>query len=329
MKIIILQIIIIILLLLFLSLIYNLYKKIHMYKHISKFSLTLNEENESLSNKISSLFWNLINKLSNGLNRYPLINKLSLKYDKYILEINKDKISNIDYFTIKLLFIIFMICLSLVFIVFSVLPSSIFVIIIVSIIGYFLPDIFWSYLYIKKINRINNQVCLSIKYISVGLSNNLSIPNAIKYAIKNIDGEITDELEKILNDIRNNISLENAYLRFYKRSKLSDVLYIYNYLNIASKLNISIKETFKNLSQYLTNKQNKKDNYLKTIDIYNYIFMIVLIIPVIVYLFGVSINILYFSKLFTEKGLYLVGLLIVIYSVYIYIIKNLLEGSYE
>lgn len=73
----------------------------------------------------------------------------------------------------------------------------------------------------------------------------MSIDNAINYAINNLDGDITDELDKILKDLKHNISLEDAYYKFYKRSNIKEVLSIYQSLKIASLLNISYVDAYK------------------------------------------------------------------------------------
>ena len=75
-------------------------------RRISRFSLDIPKENTSLLTRIEDGFFKIIHNLSNGLSRYKFVNKISLKYDKYILEINRDKVTPTDYFTIKLVIVI-------------------------------------------------------------------------------------------------------------------------------------------------------------------------------------------------------------------------------
>ena len=220
----------------------NTLKKVH---RISKFSLDIPKDNTSILTNITNGFFKIIHNLSCGLSHYGFVNKLSLKYDKYILEINRDRTSPVDYFTIKLLLVIITLSLCLMGVVLSILPASPFIFIVVFLASYFLPDLFWKYLYIKRTNRIVKDVFISTKYIYYGLNKKMSIDNAINYAIHNLDGDITDELDKILKDIRHNISLEDAYYKFYKRSNIKEVLSIYQSLKIASLLNISYEDAFK------------------------------------------------------------------------------------
>ena len=304
----------------------NTLKKVH---RISKFSLDIPKDNTSILTNITNGFFKIIHNLSGGLSHYGFVNKLSLKYDKYILEINRDRTSPVDYFTIKLLLVIIALSLCLLGVVLSILPASPLIFIVVFLASYFLPDLFWKYLYIKRTNRIVKDVFISTKYIYYGLNKKMSIDNAINYAINNLDGDITDELDKILKDLKHNISLEDAYYKFYKRSNIKEVLSIYQSLKIASLLNISYVDAYKYIINDNIKAYEEREYIFKIVDVYNYLFLIVLLIPLLVFIFGLFINLDYFARLMNGKGLYLVILVIALYSIYIYIIKNILEVKDE
>ena len=300
-----------------------------MARRINRFSLVSEENKESLLSRIDRKFWELIHSLSKGLSRYKLVNRLSSKYDKYILEINKDKVSPEDYFTIKLLILIGLLGVTLVSVVLGSIPAKLIILVLVFLIGYFLPDLFWKYLYIKRTNRILNDVYSSTKYIYYGLVKGKSIDEALSSSINSLDGDITDELLKMRKDLRNNISLEDAYYKFYKRSGIKEVKYLSDSLRVANKLNISYKEALSYILEKMDRDYTRKNNIFKVIDVYNYLFLVVLIIPLLVFVFGLFIKLDYFMKLMNNKGLYLMGVIVILYSIYIYVIKNILEVSYE
>lgn len=300
-----------------------------MARRINRFSLVSEENKESLLSRIDRKFWGLIHSLSKGLSRYKLVNRLSSKYDKYILEINKDKVSPEDYFTIKLLILIGLLSVTLVSVVLGSIPAKLIILVLVFLIGYFLPDLFWKYLYIKRTNRILNDVYSSTKYIYYGLVNGKAIDEALSSSINSLDGDITDELLKMRKDLRNNISLEDAYYKFYKRSGIKEVKYLSDSLRVANKLNISYKEALSYILEKMDRDYTRKNNIFKVIDVYNYLFLVVLIIPLLVFVFGLFIKLDYFMKLMNNKGLYLMGVIVILYSIYIYVIKNILEVSYE
>mgnify|MGYP007067003163 FL=1 len=192
-----------------------------------------------------------------------------------------------------------------------------------------MPDLYWKYLYIKRTNRIVKDILTSTKYIYYGLNKNLTIEEAIKYAIHNLDGDITDELNKILKDIRHNISLEDAYFKFYIRSQIKEVLGIYEVLKTANLFHINYVDAFKYIINDNVKTYKERESTFKIIDIYNYLFLIILMIPLLVFIFGLFINLSYFARLMSGKGLYLVTVIVILYSIYIYIIKNLLEVKFE
>ena len=300
-----------------------------MARRINRFSLVSEENKESLLSRIDRKFWELIHNLSKGLSRYKLVNRLSSKYDKYILEINKDKVNPEDYFTIKLLILIGLLSVTLVSVVLGSIPAKLIILVLVFLIGYFLPDLFWKYLYIKRTNRILNDVYTSTKYIYYGLVKGKAIDEALSSSINSLDGDITDELLKMRKDLRNNISLEDAYYKFYKRSGIKEVKYLSDSLRVANKLNISYKEALSYILEKMDRDYTRKNNIFKVIDVYNYLFLVVLIIPLLVFVFGLFIKLDYFMKLMNNKGLYLMGVIVILYSIYIYVIKNILEVSYE
>ena len=300
-----------------------------MARRINRFSLVSEENKESLLSRIDRKFWGLIHSLSKGLSRYKLVNRLSSKYDKYILEINKDKVNPEDYFTIKLLILIGLLSVTLVSVVLGSIPAKLIILVLVFLIGYFLPDLFWKYLYIKRTNRILNDVYSSTKYIYYGLVKGKAIDEALSSSINSLDGDITDELLKMRKDLRNNISLEDAYYKFYKRSGIKEVKYLSDSLRVANKLNISYKEALSYILEKMDRNYTRKNDIFKVIDVYNYLFLVVLIIPLLVFVFGLFIKLDYFMKLMSNKGLYLMGVIVILYSIYIYVIKNILEVSYE
>lgn len=321
-------VILIVVLLIGISLI-KMAKTFKMVRRINRFSLEIDENRESLLSNIDRKFWGLIHSLSKGLSRYKLVNKLSKKYDRYILEINKDKVSPEDYFTIKLLILIILLSVTLVSVVLGSIPAKLIILVLVFMMGYFLPDLFWKYLYIKRTNRILNDVYTSTKYIYYGLVKGKTIDEALSSSINSLDGDITDELLKMRKDLRNNISLEDAYYKFYKRSGIKEVKYLSDSLRVANKLNISYKEALSYILEKMDRDYTRKNNTFKVIDVYNYLFLVVLIIPLLVFVFGLFIKMDYFMKLMSDKGLYLTGVIVILYSIYIYVIKNILEVSHE
>ena len=126
-----------------------------------------------------------------------------------------------------------------------------------------------------------------------------------------------------------NINFGVGYKDDTPNSNIKEVLSIYQSLKIASLLNISYVEAFKYIINDNIKAYEEREHIFKIVDVYNYLFLIVLLIPLLVFIFGLFINLDYFARLMNGKGLYLVILVIALYSIYIYIIKNILEVKDE
>ena len=72
-----------------------------------------------------------------------------------------------------------------------------------------------------------------------------------------------------------------------------------------------------------------EEKFIKETDIYNYLFLIVLLIPLLLYIFIAFFRPTYFNKLYTGYGIFVLIGIILAYTIFIYIVKNLLEAKDE
>ena len=323
------QILLFICILLFIIYLVKLINSFKREVHISRFSLENNLPKKSIITSIDIRVWHIVDFLSNGLANYKIINKLSAKYSKYILKSEANYKKEINYFTIKLLVIILLLIFNIISMCFNLFPVNIITIIVSILVGYFGPDLFWQYLFQKRVNKISKDLYLSIRTITSSLNNGDSIKEALKYASNIIKGSIADEIEKIADDLEYGLSLANAYKRFYKRCKLKDIKYIYKAIEYGEVLNLSYSQIFNNIYNYFKNNYELEEKFIKETDIYNYLFLIVLLIPLLLYIFIAFFLPTYFNKLYTGYGIFVLIGIILAYTIFIYIVKNLLEAKDE
>ena len=270
----------------------KLFKTIKKERRLDNFSLDNTEYKKSILTNINLTWWRIINKLSYGLEKNKLILKLSKKYDKYILNIETKYKKNTDYFTIKLLIVIITIAMYIIGMVFFYITPRLETFILCLVLSYIIPDLLWQYQYQKKVNKVNKELYIFVLYYG------LSLPQCFK--------------------------------RFFERSKLKKVESIYKTLVLGDKLNLSLKESLSNIYNSMTIQNRKEEEFNTITSLYHYIFLVAIITPAIVYFFGITIKLEYFTKLFNSIYGYLVLLLIIIiYTIYIYIMNNLLEGYHE
>ena len=282
------QIVLIFLILIIALIIYNITRAFIREKRISSFSLSKrNLIESSFFERINKRFWKFIHKLSNNLGNSKSINKYATNYDKYILTSENNFKTNIDYITIKVLLTILSIILVVLLIVLNTLPNNIFILILAMIIGFSLPDIIWNISYYYKCNNIFDKLYESIIILSESLKKH-HIEDALVTVIDEINGPIKDEYKKVLIDISYNISVKDAFLRFYERTKIKELKNIYHILDINSDnlydafMLIRYEFDYLNERKYATSNINSILNVLSNIYILIpivFIFMILIIYP--------------------------------------------------
>lgn len=308
----------------------KLFKTIKKERRLDNFSLDNTEYKKSILTNINLTWWRIINKLSYGLEKNKLILKLSKKYDKYILNIETKYKKNTDYFTIKLLIVIITIAMYIIGMVFFYITPRLETFILCLVLSYIIPDLLWQYQYQKKVNKVNKELYIFIKYLYNMIKQGNNLNESLRFSIKSLENPIKDEAEKILSDLEYGLSLTQSFKRFFERSKLKKVESIYKTLVLGDKLNLSLKESLSNIYNSMTIQNRKEEEFNTITSLYHYIFLVAIITPAIVYFFGITIKLEYFTKLFNSIYGYLVlFLIIIIYTIYIYIMNNLLEGYHE
>lgn len=326
MKITLLQIILFMVGLLLIIILYNIYKSIKKSNHFNDFTVNSNVKEKSLFGTLEVHIWKMIGKLSQGLGKYKIIKKLAKRYSKYILYVERSYKKEIDYFTIKILLIIILLLLNIMGMLLYIVPANIISIIITILIGYFIPDFIWQYKFQLRLNKVNKELFNVVKYMNFALNKDVSIIEALDYTIANLENPIKDELEKVRSDLKYGLSINEAFKRFYKRSRLCDLQIIVDTLDLAIKCNIDMKDAFNTLNNYEEKELRRKEKFNTITSFYNYLFVLSLVIPLFVYVLGLSVSLEYFMPLFNSyKGyLVLVGMLVT-YIIYIYVVKAMLE----
>ena len=126
-----------------------------------------------------------------------------------------------------------------------------------------LPDLIWKLLYIKKCQIISQTLFESIIIIDDNLPKT-NIYNAINKVTDLMDENIADEYQRILTDLSYNITLYQAFKRFYERTQLPEIKIIYHLLNVESD---DLTSTFKRIREEFEyyDKQNNNKNNTKNI----------------------------------------------------------------
>lgn len=294
-------------------------------KRISDFSLSKKDfDDTTFFEKITHVFWSIIHNISNILIKNDYFIKKSAFYEKYIFIKEEKYKSPIDYIAVKIITFILFIILYVILVFTEIVPFNIFTILLCLVIAFLLPDLIWKIAYIKKCQTISQKLYESIIIIDNNLSKT-NIYNAINKVIELMDQSIADEYQRILTDLSYNITLYQAFKRFYDRTKIPEIKVIYHILNVESDDLEAAFKRIRNEFEYI-DKQNSNNNNTK--NIVTFLKVIYLAIPLIIVIAISFINPMYFKELLESiLGIVLLQIIFVFYIFEVIAINVIMEDK--
>ena len=294
-------------------------------KRISDFSLSKKDfDDTTFFEKITHVFWNIIHNISNILIKKDYFLKKAVFYEKYIFIKEEKYKSPIDYIAVKIITFIFFVLLFIVLTIFELIPFNVFTVILCLLLAFLLPDLVWKLSYIKKCQRISQKLYESIIIIDDNL-HKTNIYNAINKVIDLMDESIADEYQRILTDLSYNITLYQAFKRFYDRTKIPEIKLIYHLLNIESD---DLELTFKRIRKEFEYIDKQNSNTNNTNNIVTFLKVIYLATPLIIILLISFINPMYFKELLGSiLGIVLLQIIFVFYIFEVLAINVIMEDK--
>ncbi len=296
-------------------------------KRIGKFSLYAISDNDiSYFERIDKLVWKLVHLLSNILNKSVVMKKYASKYEKFITYEQRDFKNAIDYISMKFLIGILLLIFSLLTTMFQYIDASLMFYLIAFLIGFFLPDIVLNLDYRKKRIQVGEDLLKAIIIMNNSFKSGRNIMQAIEIVKRELDGPIKDEFSKIYMDMTYGLSLEVVFDRFYERIKLDDAKYIASSLTLLNKTGGNIIKVFGSIEKTFYDKKKLKNELNSMTASSVFVYRVLVFLP---FVFVVLISILnpaYFLPLVTTTiGYVLLGIILIIFSLYVIIIKRILK----
>lgn len=294
-------------------------------KRISDFSLSKKDfDDTTLVEKILHIFWSIIHHLSNILTKNDYFLKKAISYEKYIFIKEEKYKSPIDYIAVKIITFIFFTLLYVLFIFIEIIPFNFFTALVFFIIAVLLPDLVWKLSYIKKCQKISQKLFESIIIIDDNLSKT-NIYNAINKVIELMDENISDEYQRILTDLSYNITLYQAFKRFYERTKIPEIKVIYHLINVESD---DLELTFNRIRkefEYIDKQNNNKNTINNIVNVLKVIYMLIPVLLVVIISF---VSPMFFKELLKSYlGIVLLQVLFTIYVFQVLTINVIMEDK--
>lgn len=290
-------------------------------KRLTDFSLRGSKESSE-----KSIIFRIIYSFSDFLKSLVIFNQYGKTYDKYIYEESRLR-KGIDYISIKILLGISFV-FSYLFISFLYRDSiSSLLILLVFVIGFLLPDFYCLFIRRKKVKILNKNMLSAIIIMNNSFKANSSTEKAINDVISRTDGLLSIEFKKVLNDLKIGMNVSEAFLRMYRRVRISSILYISRVLSLVNKSGISIVEAFDLIESKLINEE-KFNNQINVLNSTNKISLLIFsILPVIFILCIIFYNKEYIMLFNTYLGTFVLAIILILYVFYLMLLRMIFRGG--
>ncbi|MFA5602610.1 MAG: type II secretion system F family protein [Bacilli bacterium] len=314
----------------FLFIIIRLIKQIKvakLNKRIDKYSFkkVISEKDISLGDYFYNAYRGIIRGITLILSKSKRIKKnANKKYKKFIKD-EKLNILPVDIISIKtlsaiVLFIFYIILLNL-----TKKNITDFPLLIILIIGYYLPNIYYFYDYKKRIKSIEKDILNTITILNNAYKAGKSTLQAVEI-IAGQESPIGREFNLLYNDLIMGIEFETAFNRLAKRTKIEEFSYIATTISISEKTGGNIIKVFSAIEKNLYNRY-KINHEMKTLTANSKITIKVLIIMPIVFILGVHLlSPDFFLPLFnTTIGNMVIVIITALLILYVFFINKILK----
>ena len=300
---------------------------ISLEKRFEKYALlSVNDHEKSFFDIIFEIVIKCIHNTSKKLSESKVLQDYSKRYEKHIKYENRNNYTGMDYVSVKFFLGLGLIILYIITSMFQLLPVNIINIILAFIIGFYLPDIFIQLEYQQRRKRIEEDLLKAIIMMNNAFKSGRNIMQAVEIVMTELEGPISDEFKKIYLDMTYGLSMEVVFDRFYHRVNLEDAKYITSSLTLLNKTGGNIVKVFGSIERNFFDKKKLKQEMQSLTSASIFVFRVLCVLP---FLFIATIYLLnptYFAPIFeTVFGRILLVFVILLYTLYIFVIKKVLE----
>ena len=297
-------------------------------RRISRYSLksTDSKDSTSLLDIIYVQYQNFIKKFSEVIKKSQVLTKYSKRYIKYSEAFLLDDIDGTKFMARKFVIGFIFIVVAILFKLFRFDLLRGYQMIIPFILGFYTLNLIYINKYYMYRRKIENDLVEAIVVMNNAFKAGMTITQAVNLVVKELDGPISREFDKISMELSFGIDVEIAFARFRDRIKVDEAVYLTSSLAVLSKTGGNIVKVFDSIEKTLMNKR-KLQNELKSLTSSSRFIMYVLIcVPVAFTLLIAMINKDYFKPLIENPlGFIIIGISLIIYITYIYVVRKVMK----
>lgn len=310
----------------------KLYQANRLEKRIGDYTLaSINDDSEAYFDKLYTWFLKGRHKLSVFLKKLKIFDSYSKKYEQYTDKTKIIQEEPMDYISNKVIFGLVIISIVILSDIFQYRSITGLQLVISFLIGFFLLDLFLIGRRTLSKKKMETDILKAVIIMNNAFKSGRSTMQAIKIASEELEGPIQEEFKKMYIDLSYGLSLENTFKRFAKRVDIEEVRYITTSLAILNKTGGNIVKVFSSIERSFFNRKKMEDELKSLTASANIMFWILILIPLFVVGVITVVNLLakadsYFAPLFKSPvGLFLVFIILLLYVLYIYIVRKLMR----
>ncbi len=322
-----LEMILVLAILLLLVFLIKIYLSFQTEKRIAAFSM----ENEkasmtSFTDIIVNFFVKIIKKTSVLLSKLVSMKQYAKHFDKRLILSEDAYFDSMDYVSFKFYVMILVQILYIIVNAIRLSKFNIYAFILISVISFFLVDIFIVIAFSRKKKVVEDQLLQAVVIMNNAFKSGKNITQAVNIVQKELPNPIKREFEIIAKDISYGLDLTVVFSRFANRIKINEAKYITSSLALLNKTGGNIVTVF-NMIERTFYERLKVNNELQSLtSASRFLYRLLVMLPFIFVAVIVMLNPTYFNVLVTTVPGYLIdGIIVVLYISYVVIIKKVMQ----
>lgn len=296
-------------------------------KRVENFSISKNNINEnSIYDKLYKFFVKLLKKISKYTKKSYFLSNYAKKLDKYLIYNKNKNITSNDYISLKIVYMLFVLLLYFITCIIRIVNINLFVSLLICILSFFIIDIIIYIVYKNKRNTIESGLLQAVVIMNSAFKSGKNIYQAINIVRTSLSSPIKEEFDIIAKDLNYGLDLTTVFSRFYDRVKVDEIKYITSSLSLLNKTGGNIVSVFNMIEKHFYDKLKIKNELSSLTSSSKMLYKVLIFIPFIFVIIIITLNPNYFNPLISTKiGLVLDIIMLLIYILYIIVIKKILK----
>lgn len=281
---------------------------------------------ESLSDAIINFFYRIVKNTSISLRKSKVLKDYANYFDRKIIFEEDSKFDSMDYISMKFYTMLLFTILYFFCVIIYLIKYDFMALLLLLTISFFLIDIIVLIIFHNKKKVIEDQLLQAIVIMNNAFKSGKNITQAVDIVQKELPNPIRREYEIIAKDISYGLDLSVVFDRFAKRVKIPEAKYMTSSLSLLNKTGGNIVTVFNMIERTFYERLKIKNELHSLTAASRFLFYLLLAMPVVFVLVIIILNPAYFKPLIENKmGNLIIGVIIVLYTVYVFIIKRIMK----